>query len=281
MSPEPTDPGDSYESRFLNVQGTRTHYLEAGTKNEEVLVLLHSGEYGASAELSWQFNIGTLAKRYHVLAPDMLGFGQTDKLFDFEDAFDRRIRHIGAFLETLDVSEAHFIGNSIGAGYLASLASEEPPHEWPIRKMVLVSGGGGAPEQMDRFRDTFDGSEEVMRELLDLLVYAPKELGEDFLKRKTAESRIPGHWQSLNAIRSTPPFEQDREFRRQRSPEDIDVPALVVGGANDKMKPKGTLKTWANSIPDARVEFFEECCHCAQLEHPDKFNELTLEYLAE
>ena len=71
----------SVHSRYVMVDGVRTHYLEAG--DGPAVVLLHSGEFGGCAELSWEFNIVALAGHFRVLAPDWLGFGRTDKLFDF------------------------------------------------------------------------------------------------------------------------------------------------------------------------------------------------------
>jgi len=64
-------------SRFVVVDGIRTHYLEAG--DGFPVALLHSGEYGASAELSWEHNIGALAGHFRVVAPDWLGFGQAER----------------------------------------------------------------------------------------------------------------------------------------------------------------------------------------------------------
>ena len=72
-----------YRHRTICIGDIRTHYLEAGEGPH--LVLLHGGEYGASAETTWKFNIAPLAKTFHVIAPDMLGFGLTDKIYDFSD----------------------------------------------------------------------------------------------------------------------------------------------------------------------------------------------------
>jgi len=55
-------------SRYVSVDGIRTHYLEAG--DGRPVVLLHSGEFGGCAEISWEFVLPKLAERYHVLAPD-------------------------------------------------------------------------------------------------------------------------------------------------------------------------------------------------------------------
>ena len=84
-------------SRYVDVDGVRTHYREAGSS--PVVVLLHSGEFGACAELSWEFNIGPLARHFRVIAPDWLGFGQTDKVHDFTHGQARRNALVIDFLK--------------------------------------------------------------------------------------------------------------------------------------------------------------------------------------
>src|SRR2546425_720420 len=70
-------PVSTYTSRTLLVDGMKTNVIEQGSGPS--VVLLHSGEYGASAETSWSALIPYLAEHgYHAVAPDWLGFGQTD-----------------------------------------------------------------------------------------------------------------------------------------------------------------------------------------------------------
>ena len=88
-----------YQHRTVYVGDIKTHFLEAG--NGPDLVLLHGGEYGASAEITWRYNIDTLAQRFHILAPDIPGWGLTDKLYSFSDPAGLRIKHLQRFLETL------------------------------------------------------------------------------------------------------------------------------------------------------------------------------------
>src|ERR1700722_701358 len=100
-------------SRTAVIDGLSTSYLEAG--HGDPVILLHGGEFGVSAEIGWERTIPALAARYRVLAPDMLGFGKSAKVLDFNDGRGMRIRHIARFCETLDVDSAHFVGNSMGA----------------------------------------------------------------------------------------------------------------------------------------------------------------------
>src|SRR5688500_5113141 len=105
-----------YQHRIVRVGDIKTHFLEAGSGPD--LVLLHGGEYGASAEITWRSNIAALATHFHVVAPDILGWGQTDKIYSFSDPAGLRIKHLQRFLETLGIGKAYFVGNSAGGGLI-------------------------------------------------------------------------------------------------------------------------------------------------------------------
>jgi len=121
-------------SRYLDVGGIRTHYLDAG--DGPPVVLLHSGEFGGSAELCWEFNIGPLARDFRVIAPDWLGFGGTDKLRDFVAGSDRMIRHMSAFLAAMAIDRADFAGalplleKQRRVWLSRALRRVHPGHEW-------------------------------------------------------------------------------------------------------------------------------------------------------
>ena len=123
----------------MEVDGLVTGYLEAG--QGDPVVLLHGGEFGVSAELGWERNIAALAAHYRVLALDMLGFGQSAKVIDFNDGRGMRIRHIARFCDVVGVQSAHFVGNSMGAVNLFVDATSESPL-LPCRSLVMICGGG-------------------------------------------------------------------------------------------------------------------------------------------
>jgi pimeloyl-ACP methyl ester carboxylesterase len=103
--------------RYISVDGINTHYFEGGRRSHRPSVLLlHSAEFGGAAEISWQYNFDAIAEHFHVVAPDHLGFGRSDKVFDFGGQFDRRIRHIQGFLEGMDIGEVFVVGSSMSGG---------------------------------------------------------------------------------------------------------------------------------------------------------------------
>ncbi|MDT0478360.1 alpha/beta fold hydrolase, partial [Streptomyces sp. DSM 41014] len=125
--------------KTIDVDGLTTGYLEAG--QGDPVVLLHGGEFGVSAELGWERAIDALAEHYRVLAPDMLGFGESAKVIDFNDGRGMRIRHIARFCAELGVADAHFVGNSMGAiNLLVDTTSDAP--RLPVRSLTAICGGG-------------------------------------------------------------------------------------------------------------------------------------------
>src|ERR1700733_10415956 len=70
-------PSTGIHSRFVVAGGLKTHFLEPGSGFP--VVLLHSGEFAACAELSWKQTIRPPAEHFRVIAPDWAGFGKTEK----------------------------------------------------------------------------------------------------------------------------------------------------------------------------------------------------------
>lgn len=272
----------AYEQRVVDVNGTRTNYLEAGADNDQAVVLIHSGEFGGAAEMSWERNIAGLAEEFHVIAPDLLGYGDSEKLFSFEDQFDLRVRHIRDFLDVLRVDSAHFVGNSMGAGYVGSVACEDEPLAWDIDKIVMISGDGQPPQGFGDIIKNFDGSRDSIEDILGLLFY-DEWYDDEYVDRKLAYSRQPGHWQCTAGVRFDPPFEQDLSFRRRKDYEHIDVPTLIVGGVQDPVKPAEDLEALQETVSTGgthtEIELFDEAQHCAHIEHPDAFNDRVIEFL--
>src|SRR5258706_7862536 len=192
-----------YQQRNIVVGDIKTHFLEAGSGPD--LVLLHGGEYGASAEITWRANIEALAKAFHVIAPDILGWGQTDKLYSFSDPAGLRIKHLQRFLETVGIGKAYFVGNSAGGG-LVLRASVRQPAPLQIRKMVTICGNASVfktTSQQDL--ENYTPSLENMQKIVALLFHDKKWQSEANIRERYESSIIPGAWETLSAARSLNP----------------------------------------------------------------------------
>jgi pimeloyl-ACP methyl ester carboxylesterase len=267
-----------YRSHHVAVNGIDTHYLEAG--DGPAVVLIHSGEFGASAELSWRYSIAALAQAFHVYAPDMIGFGQTEKLHHFTGASEFRIKHIRAFCEAMGIERAHFVGSSYGGSLLLRVASDDAP-AWPIDRIVVVSGGGNVPvnEHRQVLLD-YDGTRKHMRQILRVLFYAPEWWADEFVDDWHRSSMEPGAWECAAAARLAPPG-VDRPWRPE-SPDPARVfhPTLVVAGENDFLREHGYASKLARELPHGRAHVFPRARHFPHIEHASAFNELALEHLS-
>ncbi len=269
------------ESRFVEIDGVSTHYLEGGAG--ATVVLLHSGEFGGAAELSWEFTLGPLAERFHVVAPDWLGFGRTDKLVDFADRRGRVIRHMRRFLETTGIALADFIGNSMGGSMLAQIAADRPVI-FPIRSLVLASGGGQAIDSAARRALlAYDGTADAMRALLAAMMADPK-WAEDaaYVARRQVMATMPGAWEAAASARLRPPAGAARNQFGQADTtpyESIAVPTLIVAGADDALRAPGYAGALAGRIPNAELRVFDNCGHCPNIEHAQAFNRAVIDFL--
>ncbi|HYU20806.1 MAG TPA: alpha/beta hydrolase [Chloroflexota bacterium] len=276
--PRGLPPGVS--SRFVMAGGIRTHYLEAG--RGEPVVLLHSAEFGGRAELSWRYNIAALAERFHVCAPDMAGFGRTEKVFNFSDRNGFRVRHVRAFMKALCIDSAHFVGNSFGGSILQTIAAQHPSGapKW-IRSIVSVSGGGFAPDNDARKVLThYDGSREGMRAILRVMFWDERWWSEEHVEERWRASIEPGAWEAVAAARLAVPG-QEKGFGSERGdPGNIKVPVLVVGGDRELLREPGCWEDLHRRIPNAELKIFSPARHCPHIEFADEFNRLAVEFLS-
>jgi pimeloyl-ACP methyl ester carboxylesterase len=269
--------------RFITVDGVRTHYLEAGVRTDAPSVLLlHSAEFGGAAELSWEFNIEPLSRHFHVLAPDHLGFGRTDKVFDFCGQFDKRVDHIRRFLEVMEVKDAFVIGSSMSGGLTMTVACREAP-DWPIRKLVACSGGGLSPDNdARRVLNSYDGTPEHMRRIVEVMFVDPKWAGDDgYIARRQKLALMPGAWEATAAARFRAPFRESggRSERESLDYSRIRVPTLVMAGAKDPLRLPGYADELVARIPGAELYVFENAAHMGNIECAEDFNREVIRFL--
>ncbi|WP_158811860.1 alpha/beta fold hydrolase [Beijerinckia sp. L45] len=276
--------GQTYRS--ISVDGVRTSYLEAGLAHKAAkptVLLLHSGEFGGCAESSWNKNILSLAQDRHVLAPDLLGFGDTDKIFDFSGQFDRRIQHLRRFIEIMDVSAVHLIGSSMSGGLSLAVAAREKP-DWPIVSVLCCSGAGAAPDNEARaVLNSYDGSLEHMRLIVRAMFYDPAWADDEvFVRRRWEWSRRPGAWEATAAARFKPPFLIGVPAKRERDSINyslIKVPVLLCVGRHDQLRVPGYTDAFLPEIPNGRLHTFENAGHLANIECHDEFNQVAGKFL--
>src|SRR5918998_6376127 len=120
-------------SRFAEVNGVRLHYQEAGDENDPAVVLIHGF---LASNFVWRDVLLPLAEEgFHVVAPDLVGFGFSGKPADGEYTIEAQARAVTGLLDALGIGRATLVGSSYGAAVAAVVALDHPER---VERLVLV-----------------------------------------------------------------------------------------------------------------------------------------------
>ena len=253
--------------------GLELAYDEAGSGIP--LLLVHGWPHDRSL---WSGQLGGLATYARVLAPDLRGFGGSSVRGPY--SIDQYADDLVAFLKSLGVPRVVMCGLSMG-GYIAfSMLRRHRDH---IRALILADT-----------RATAD-SDEVRAGRREAIALIERDGMEALAERQIAMA--VGRWtmerrpQLVDSVRrmmaSTPPEGAIGALRAMAERPDstellgaIDVPTLVVGGAEDGLTPPDQMRSLAAAIPGSRVEILEQGGHVCPLERPAAFNHVVSEFLS-
>ena len=118
--------------------GIRTNYLEAGSGSGTV-VLIHGSGPGVTAYSNWRLVLPALGEDFHVLAPDMVGFGYSDRPDDVEYNVQTWADQTVGFMDAMGIKKAHLVGNSFGGAIALRIATQHPER---VDQLVLMGSMG-------------------------------------------------------------------------------------------------------------------------------------------
>ncbi|HYH20604.1 MAG TPA: alpha/beta hydrolase [Azospirillum sp.] len=265
--------------RTVTAAGLATNLHDAGSGDS--VVLIHGSGPGVSAWANWRLTIPHLAQRFRVVAPDMAGFGFTERRPDASYGLDGWVEHAIGVLDALGLERVHLVGNSFGGALALALTIRHPAR---VRRLVLM-GSVGVPFPITPGLDTVWGYEpsiEAMRGLLDLFAYDRTLVNDELAELRYRASVRPGFQESFSAMFPAP---RQRWVDAMASAEDdirrITQPTLIVHGREDKVIPPATSQRLFELIPDAQLHMFGRCGHWTQIEHARRFNALVTDFFAE
>lgn len=257
--------------RTLVLAGARHSYLEAGQPGSPVVLLLHDAAYGSDAASCWDGVAQRLGERYHVIAPDLLGHGQSPKTFDFgRDAMSQRLDQVSAIVGALGIDRAAVVGSSFGGGMVLQASVRGA---WPFMVGgVTISGPGGIHMIPEAFAvlQNYDPSPEAAAELVAMLY---KHAPEGEVERRYQATLAPGHWEALSASRLSNPgrepstFDWREGYRKGLS--GVQLPLLIIAGAEDRLLEPGWEEQMATLIPGASSVRIEDAQHMVHNEQPE------------
>ena len=260
------------QDKTVTIFGAKIRYLEAGDAAKPTVILLHG--LGAQAE-SWQFNIAPLAQNYHVIAPDQIGFGKSDKPFlkyrvgTYADFLDK-------FMAELKIEKADLVGNSM-CGWVAGLMAIKYPNR--VGKIVLADAAGLAPPtiDLDRIYQLNNSTRDEIRANLKLIFASPAlQNNEAFVDQFMTARVVANDGYTINSLIES--IKRKEDFLGARLSE-IKKPTLVIWGRQDGLLPLSDGEKFNKGIAGSELVIFENCGHVPQVEKAADFNKKVLEFL--
>lgn len=266
--------------RTVIAAGVRTNVLTAGEDGPPV-VLVHGSGPGVTAYANWRLTIPALAERFRVVAPDMIGFGFTERPDPpMVCHTDRWVDHLVGLLDALDLTSASLVGNSFGGAIALRLAARHPDR---VNRLVLM-GSVGVPFPITPGLDAVWGyqpSTAVMRSLLDIFAHSRELVTDELAEVRYRASVQPGFQESFSALFPAP---RQRWVDEMVTPDDeiarIGHETLVVHGREDQVIPLANSLRLLELLPAAQLHVFSRCGHWTQIEWADEFNRLVGDFLA-
>ncbi|WP_038204609.1 alpha/beta fold hydrolase [Xenophilus azovorans] len=265
--------------RTVRANGVRTNYHDLGSGAP--VLLIHGSGPGVSAWANWRLAMPELAKRARVIAPDMAGFGYSERPAGFVYGMDAWVGQAVGLLDALDIDRTDLVGNSFGGALALALAIRHPRR---VRRLVLM-GSVGVPFAITPGLDAVWGytpSLEAMRGLLDIFAFDRRLVTDELAQLRYEASIRPGFQESFAAMFPAPRQRWvDAMASREADIRRIAHETLVVHGREDRVIPLANSLALADWIPRAQLHVYGRCGHWTQIEHAARFARLVGDFLAE
>ncbi len=272
--------------KFLDLHGDRIAFLDEG--HGEVVLLLH-GMGGSSA--TWRSVIGPLSRKYRVIAPDLIGHGQSAK--------PRSDYSLGAFavflrdlLDELGVTSATIVGHSLGGGVAMQFTYQHPDY---CRRLILISSGGLGQEVGWALRllsapgaelilpiiapsPVLAGGERVRSWLARFGIQTPR--GDEIWSAYSSFADKETRHSFLRTLRSVVDYRGQSVSALNRLGVKADTPTMAIWGDQDAIIPVEHAFAAHQARPGTRLKVLTGVGHFPQVERPSEVVDLIDDFIS-
>lgn len=264
--------------RFVAAGGVSTNVHVAG-RGAPVL-LVHGSGPGVSAWANWRGLIPVLSRDRMVIAPDMVGFGYTERPAGVRYELPIWVDQMSGLLDSLGLDQVDLVGNSFGGAVSLAFAVKHPGR---VRRLVLMGSAGVAFELTPGLDAVwgYQPSVENMRRMMAYFVYDRGVLSADLATLRYQASIQPGFQESFSSMFPAP---RQRSVEALATSEDairgLPHQTLLIHGRDDEVVPLQTSLRLNQLIQRSDLHVFGRCGHWVQIEKAVDFARLVSGFLA-
>lgn len=263
----------------IDIDGIRTNYHDMGEGHP--VLMIHGSGPGVSGFVNWRLAMPELARHCRVIAPDMLGFGYSDRATDGVYSAARWVDQAVGLMDALGLEQTDIVGNSFGGALALMLAIQHPGR---VRRLVLM-GAAGVEFELTPGLDAvwgYEPSMDNMRRIMDIFAFDSTRITEDIVRSRYQASIQPGAQEAFSAMFPAP---RQRWVHALASAEEairaIPHETLVIHGREDRVIPLSNSLRLCALIPRAQLHVYGHCGHWTQIEHAGRFARLVRDFLTE
>lgn len=265
--------------QFITAGGLKINYHDHGSGFP--VLMIHGSGPGVSAWVNWRLVIPELAKERRVLAPDMAGFGFTERVPGMVYSMEKWVQQAIDFIDALGLPVVDLVGNSFGGALSLALTIKHPER---VRRLVLM-GAAGVSFEITPALDAVWGYEpsfENMRSIMDVFAYDRGLVNDDLARLRYEASVRPGFHESYSSMFPAPRQRWvDALASDEKAIAAIDKDTLIIHGREDKVIPLENSLRFSQLLSRSQLHVFGRCGHWTQIEHSKRFSQLVSNFLAE
>ncbi|CAN5652657.1 alpha/beta hydrolase [soil metagenome] len=262
---------------FIDVQGASTHYHDVG--EGAPVLMLHGSGPGVSAWANWQHALPVLSQHARVIAPDIVGFGHTERPADVRYSLRTWTDHVWGVLDALGVDKVSIIGNSLGGRIALQMAEDDQAR---LDRLVLMGSPGVGMTMTDGLQALrgYEPSPEAMRNLLrGYFAVDASLISDELVEIRYAASAAPGAHEAYRLMFFDPAHAGGQLAITEEQVRAVDRPTLLVHGREDRIVPVDVAWAMLRLLPNADLHVFARCGHWTQIERAREFNEVVAQFL--
>lgn len=269
--------------RYVEAAGARVHLHDVG--EGPAVLLLHGAGAGATGLSNFSANISALAHRFRVIAPDMPGWGRSDRITASPDP----VATIVGILDALGIERAALVGNSMGGMNSIRTALAHPDRVSrlitmgaPVPGANTWSAGNGPSEGLKILNAGYDDpSPATLKKLVQIMCFDQSFATDELAEIRSAAAREnPEHLTDFIANQG-PPQVRDYLTGDPRALARITAPTLAIHGRDDRVVSFENSLRLVTYVPRAQLLLWNQCGHWAQIEYADRFNKVVADFVGD
>lgn len=274
-------------SKFVTVDGLRIHYLEAGV-GDRVVVLVHGGGLD-NASLSWELLIPELAKKARIMAPNLPGYGESDKPeVTYDLAFYNEF--FPKFMDAIHVDQVDLVGISMGGAISLGYVLKYPLR---VNQLVLVDSYGlQRKTPLHKLSYLFVNipgvraltywsmkSRWVTEYFIKMILKRPGSVTKELVDAIYQQLKIPGVTRAFSDFQNAELTWEGLKTVYMDRLHEIKAKTLVIHGGKDTLVPLAASEEAHSFIQGSEMIILDGCGHWPQRDNPEEFNRLVREFL--